>query len=70
MSDRRTLRDKKLRAALYAASGGKCAICREDLPPDWHADHVVPYVLSGTTNVHEMQALCPSCNAKKGASVG
>ncbi len=35
-------------------------------PANWHADHIVPYSRSGRTNVHEMQALCPVCNLKKG----
>lgn len=64
----RTLRSKKLRAALYAAHDGKCAVCGELLPDDWHADHIVPWVVSQRTNVHEMQALCPRCNHQKGAN--
>lgn len=39
------------------------------LPDDWHADHVVPWVVSRRTNVHEMQALCPECNLRKGDSM-
>jgi superfamily II DNA or RNA helicase len=34
-----------------------------------HADHVTPYCVSGRTNVHEMQALCPRCNFQKGSSM-
>lgn len=62
----RLLTNKKLRAALYRSTDGKCAICGEPLPDDWHADHVVPFTRSRTTNVHEMQPLCPACNLKKG----
>lgn len=36
---------------------------------DWHADHIVPYCLTKRTVIHEMQALCPPCNLRKGASV-
>ncbi len=65
----RTLRSKKLRAALYYAYDGKCAICGCDLPDDWHADHVVPWTVSKQTNVHEMQPLCPNCNRVKGTKM-
>ena len=65
----RVLRSKHLRSALYYLQGGKCAMCGKLLPDDWHADHVVPYSVSGRTNVHEMQALCPACNLAKGAKM-
>lgn len=31
-------------------------------------DHIVPYVLGGTTAQDNLQALCTSCNARKGAT--
>jgi len=62
----RTLTSKKLRALLYYSFDGKCAICGDDLPDNWHADHIVPYRITGKTNVHEMQPLCPECNLRKG----
>jgi len=67
--DMRTLRSKKLRAALYYSQGGKCAICGGELPEDWHADHIVPWMVTKRTNVHEMQALCPKCNLGKGTKM-
>lgn len=66
MKQQRTLRSKKLRALLYYSQDGKCARCGRDLPDDWHADHIRPWSKTGRTNVHEMQALCPACNLKKG----
>ena len=66
MKEQRTLRSKRLRAALWIAADGKCQICGNELGDDWHADHVVPWVISKRTNVHEMQALCPACNLFKG----
>ena len=64
----RTLRSKEDRWMLWNWSGGRCAICGEPIELDsFHADHRVPYSVSGRTNVYEMQALCPSCNLKKGA---
>lgn len=65
MSQRRKL-TKQERSLLYYASDGKCQICGCELPDNWHADHVVPFMVSGKTNIHEMQALCPDCNLKKG----
>src|SRR5215831_3479295 len=63
----RFLRSSALRNALWLHQDGKCALCGCDLSPGgWHADHVVPYSKGGATNVHEMQALCASCNTKKG----
>lgn len=65
----RFLRSKVHRALLWLAAKGKCQDCGRDLPTDWHADHAVPWVLTGRTNVHEMRALCPDCNTRKGAKL-
>ena len=69
MADPRRLRSKHLRYLLYRQADGRCSICRRELPPDWHADHVVPYRATGRTRVGEMQALCPECNLRKGAKM-
>ena len=63
----RTLKSKRLRAVLWTAAGGKCQRCGRDLPDNWHADHVIPWVKTHDTNVHDMQALCPKCNLRKGS---
>jgi 5-methylcytosine-specific restriction endonuclease McrA len=64
----RTLRAKHLRARLWYAADGKCQQCGAALDPkNWHADHIEAWIRTGRTNIHEMQALCPSCNLKKGA---
>lgn len=55
------------RAALYLASGGKCAVCGTPLPHGWHADHKRAYARGGVTDVVNGQALCPTCNLKKGS---
>ena len=62
----RTLRSRKLRALLYYAANGKCQMCGCDLPDDWHADHITPWSKTRRTNVFELQALCPTCNLRKG----
>jgi len=65
----RRLRNRALRNALYRSTDGRCAICGEPLPDNWHADHIEPWALTHRTNVHEMQPLCPQCNQRKGATV-
>ena len=57
------------RVALYLAADGDCGRCGDPLEPGWHGDHVVPYSVGGPTDVINGQALCPSCNLKKGNSV-
>lgn len=65
----RLLRSKRLRAVLWYAADGKCQCCGINLPPNWHADHIIPYSKTQTTNVHDMQALCPQCNLRKGSKM-
>lgn len=67
MDPKRRLACKKERYALFLAANGKCQICGSLLPDNWHADHIVPFSITGQTNFVEMQALCPQCNTKKGA---
>ena len=54
------------RVALYLAAGGRCTNCGTPLKPGWHGDHVTPYAVGGPTDVINGQALCPTCNLKKG----
>lgn len=65
-------RRRKLRGwerdLLWRLSEGRCGICNQALDlSDWHADHIDAFRETGRTNVHEMQALCASCNLKKGS---
>ena len=60
------LRSNKKRNALYAAAEGRCQHCGKELGEVWHANHVEPWIVTGRTNVYEMEALCPSCNTRKG----
>lgn len=68
MSERRRFNSGE-RVALYLAADGRCAECGAELEPGWHGDHMTPYSASGSTDVINGQALCPTCNLKKGASV-
>ena len=57
---------KKQRIALAMASNWKCLICGIPLPKHWHSDHKIPFSKGGKTDVINGQALCPTCNLKKG----
>lgn len=59
-----------MRWALRKRVGFKCPRCGESLDVSFHADHVKAFVNGGRTNLYEMQALCPSCNLKKGRKNG
>ena len=60
---------KRERTALYLAAGGHCAACGIALPPGWHADHGLAFSKGGLTDVANGQALCPTCNLRKGSNV-
>lgn len=47
-------------------SNGKCAHCGENLESNYHGDHIEPYSKGGKTELFNGQALCASCNIKKG----
>ena len=65
----RTLYSKQLRNSLYQLYDGKCGICGIELSLDWHADHLLPWMLVQETNVHAMQPTCRKCNLRKGAKL-
>lgn len=65
----RHLRSNYWRNLLFESSDGRCNQCGKPLDTDWHADHIIPYSVSGETDPFEMQALCPSCNLTKGTKM-
>ena len=66
ISKRRRLR-KIERVLLFRRADGFCQICGGLLSFDnFHADHKIPFVVTGRTVASEMQAACPKCNLKKG----
>ena len=57
------------RKEIYNKSGGSCVFCAIELSKtNFHADHIVPYSQGGKTTVDNGQALCTSCNLKKGGA--
>ena len=48
-------------------AGYRCELCQVPLTADnFHADHKVPFSREGKTALYNGQALCSTCNLKKG----
>ena len=43
----------------------KCAICKQQLPPVWHADHKIPLHIKEDNRIENCQILCALCHAEK-----
>ncbi|MDI3337946.1 HNH endonuclease signature motif containing protein [Defluviimonas aestuarii] len=56
------------RRVLRMLAGNLCQKCGAVLDADFHADHVRAHSRGGPTILENGQALCASCNLKKGAS--
>lgn len=54
-----------VRAAVYGASGYRCAHCGSD--QNLSLDHIRPVSLGGSDDPENLQTLCRSCNSRKGA---
>ena len=66
------------RIQIYRRDRGLCQQCLREGKPEneskvswsnYHADHVIPYVLGGTTTVDNAQVLCKAHNLYKGARI-
>jgi 5-methylcytosine-specific restriction endonuclease McrA len=45
----------------------KCAYCKKKLTKKFHADHILPIALGGSSYRKNIQLLCMICNSSKGA---
>lgn len=45
----------------------KCAYCRKSVKKNYHLDHIIPLAKNGQNNRKNIQATCPTCNARKHA---
>lgn len=59
------LHDPAVRQEVYDLTGGTCAYCDCELPPNWHVDHLVPKSMGGPDNFANYVPSCPSCNMSK-----
>ena len=56
------------RVLLHRRANGRCVICGTPIAiREFHADHIIPFSVTGRTVLSELQATCPQCNLKKGA---
>jgi len=52
----------------WVRQGRVCQLCRRRIPFDlMHGDHIVAWSWGGRTSVDNLQALCGSCNLRKGS---
>jgi 5-methylcytosine-specific restriction endonuclease McrA len=56
------------RRILRLIAGNICEKCGDVLDASFHADHVRSFSRGGPTILMNAQALCATCNLKKGAS--
>lgn len=64
---RRSFTRAEVRRA-WELQGRVCNLCRRSLPVDlMHGDHVIPWSEGGPTELENLQALCVSCNQRKGS---
>jgi len=42
-----------------------CNLCKNILPAQWNADHIIPLMNGGTNELDNCQILCPNCHAAK-----
>lgn len=52
----------------WELQGRLCKLCRRAIPVDlMHGDHIHPWIEGGATDLANLQALCGSCNLRKGS---
>lgn len=54
-------------AEIKIGQRGRCAICRERLPKNFHRDHIIPLARDGAHERRNLQLTCGPCNQSKGA---
>ncbi len=66
--DERRIFSEEQKIEIYHRDQGICKACAKPVSEyNWHADHIIPWVKGGRTDVENGQVLCVKCNIKKGA---
>jgi len=66
--DERRMFSEEQKIEIYHRDNGLCKGCAKPVSEyNWHADHIIPWVKGGRTDVENGQVLCVKCNIKKGA---
>ncbi|MFA5771122.1 MAG: DUF262 domain-containing protein [Thermoplasmata archaeon] len=66
--DERRMFSEDQKIEIYQRDQGICKGCAKHVSEyNWHADHIIPWVKSGRTEVENGQVLCVKCNIKKGS---
>ena len=66
--DERRMFTEEQKIQIYHRDQGICKGCGKYVSEyNWHADHIIPWVKGGCTEVENGQVLCVKCNIKKGA---
>jgi 5-methylcytosine-specific restriction endonuclease McrA len=55
------------RQQLLELYGAFCYLCKQPLPSDWHAEHVIPVSRGGWDVPVNLRPACPACNLRKSA---
>lgn len=60
---------KPQREIIFFRAGGRCELCHIKIDRRFHADHKNPFSKGGKTILVNAQALCATCNLKKGQTL-
>ncbi|MCF0168444.1 MAG: DUF262 domain-containing protein [Bacteroidales bacterium] len=61
--------DDKTRTAVYTSQNGECNICHKKFNiSEMEADHIIPWINGGLTEIANCQMLCKKCNRRKSSN--
>ncbi len=64
--DKKRVFDENQKVEIYANNNGTCQICKKKVNErNWHADHIIPWIKGGKTEIKNGQVLCPKDNLSK-----
>ena len=55
------------RGLILEKTGGHCHLCGGPAGDDWHADHVVPHMRGGSSDLSNLLPSCRECNGLRSA---